>query len=193
MMYHSSLKGKNSETEKIEYVEVPNKIFFHDMTENDIPDAFRTCDCVYSEPSSRYGFSIFNERAGMVVKDDWKTYVKNIDRTIMVLNVPAFIICGQEFLKYMPNVADVRDVVLNTNNKKLCDCKVAIFNTVSPDLKTSSEIISYIAANYKKVLDFSCGYGEHMMNFQDFVATDINRDCLAYLSKKWREKNDYQN
>lgn len=56
------------------------------------------------------------------------------------------------------------------------------------DTKT---LLNFLSKKYSCCLDFSCGYGEHLLQFKDFVACDIDRDCLTYLSILYQEKEKY--
>ena len=188
-MYNSSLKGKNVPMTGVPYVEIPEKVFEHDMTIRETPDCFKTCDCVYSEPAWQYGYPIFNERAGFVASDGWSAYSKSIDRTVMEIGKPAFIIGGKIHARHFADADDRREIEIMHDGTSLGGAFVYLFNGADYDdsvVRTTDGLTDYLCKEYEKALDFSCGYGEHLLKFRDFIGTDIDRNCLAYLSGKVR-------
>lgn len=71
-------------------------------------------------------------------------------------------------------------------NKQL-DIENIINNLSFVFAKTMKSNPHYYTVRTKDNEDFSCGYGEHLLNFRSFIASDINENCLGYL------KNNVEN
>ena len=188
-MYNSSIKGQNFDFDgKLShFIEVPHKVFFNDMSKDFWHDDFKDCDVVYSEIAWPYGYPRFNEKAGNK-PNNYAQYMNNIERLINKLNVPAFIICGKNVARYFPD-AKQYSFAITTSGTNMQGCTLYVWN-YDYDNKhaTTDQLIDFLAQNFKKCLDFSCGYGEHLLKFDDFVGCDINRKCLTYLSIILQEK-----
>ena len=173
-------------------VTIPHKVFFNDMSKNYMCEEFKTCDVVYSEISWLYGYNIFNERA-QNSPSSYAIYLDNIARLIHELRVPSFIICGKNVRTHFSD-ANINEITINTANIKGDDFRKCILYTWYYDCpiteQTSSELIETLSNKYNKCLDFSCGYGTHLLRFNDFVGTDIDKNCLTYLSLITGEKDN---
>ena len=181
-MYNSSIKGQSTDKKFDRHIEIAGKVFFNDMSKNYMCEAFKTCDVVFSEISWAYGYSRFNSKAGNE-PNSYNDYLTNINRMIEELEVPAFIICGKPAAKHFP-FAKAYPITINTSGTSMSGCQVYVWNFDYDSLGITStdELTSYLAEHYEKCLDPSCGYGEHLLKFRDFVGCDINRDSLTYLS-----------
>lgn len=182
-MYNSSIKGQNTAIEYDEHLEIPFRVFFNDMSKTPFNDAYAECDVIYSEIAWSYGYPKFNKNAGNE-SNDWRTYVMNIAALIEKLNVPAFIITGKPARKYFGK-AKIQPIKITTSGTNMDGCQLYIFNC-NDDISahTTDELTSYLSQKYNKCLDFSCGYGEHLFKFKDFIASDIDRNCLTYICKR---------
>lgn len=180
-MYNSSIKGKSVDKRFNNHVEIKGKIFFNDMSKTAFRDEFMNCDVIYSEIAWQYGYSKFNQKANNI-PNEYSDYLKNVNRLIETMNVPAFIVCGKPAKKYFKN-AKMFPITISTSGTHIEGCTLYVWNSDSdtfPDDTTS--LLNELKMLFHKCLDFSCGYGEHLLMFENFVACDINRDCLTYLS-----------
>ena len=188
-MYNSSIKGQGRKTTFSQHIEVPNKIFFNDMSKNYMCEVFKTCDCVYSGIAWPYGYKIFNDEAGNV-PNAYSEYCKNINTLIEELGVPAFITGGKIHKRYFPQAVSY-DIVLNNCGTNMPGAKIYIwnYNNYDENIGTTTELLNKLQKEFIKPLDFSCGYGEHLLKFKDFIGCDIDKNCLTYLSIIYQEKN----
>lgn len=188
-MYNSSIKGQGKKKRFSTHIDTPHKIFFNDMSKNYMREEFKTCDCVYSGIAWQYGYKIFNEDAGNV-PNEYSQYCININKLIEELGVPAFITGGKAHKKYFPK-AQVFDIDLNNCGTNMPNVKIYVWNYPDYDssIKSTTELLGRLCKEFKKPLDFSCGYGEHLLKFDDFIGCDIDKDCLTYLSILYQERN----
>lgn len=193
-MYNSSIKNQGTKKQFSEYIEIPNKIFFNDMSKNYMYDVFKSCDVIYSEIAWSYGYQIFNENAKNNA-NSYKQYIENVNKCIEELCVPAFIVCGKSVSGFFKN-ANSLPIKITTSNTNIDGCRLYIWNYDGFEnnklyLPNTLLLIKYLSKNFHKCLDFSCGYGQHLMNFDDFIACDIDKNCLTYLSILYQEKEKY--
>ena len=181
-MYNSSIKGQGKRKTFPFKKEIEGTVFYNDMSKVWWRKEFLSCDCVYSGIAWQYGYKIFNENAGNV-PNSYSDYCKNINLLIENLGVPAFITGGKGHKKFFPK-AKMYDIDLNNSGAYMPNCKLFVWNYEQYDdgIKSTSELLDRLCKEFKKPLDFSCGYGEHLMRFDEFIACDIDRDCLTYLS-----------
>lgn len=187
-MYNSSIIGQSTERKFSKHFEIENEVFFNDMSKNYIHPSFRGCDCMFSEISWTYGYRLFNDRAENE-PSSYADYMNNIVRLIRELNIPTFIVCGRFARKYFYD-AQAFPIRITTSDTNMDGCILYVWNyDYDGSCKNTSELTTKIASEFHKCLDFSCGYGEHLMKFDDFVGCDINRDCLTYLSILKQERS----
>lgn len=181
-MYNSSIKGQLRRIHfSSEIIEVPHKVFFNDMSKTYMRKEFMDCDVVFSEIAWQYGYSIFNDRANNV-PCDYASYMNNIHNLILELGVPAFIVCGKSAARYFVD-AKAYPISIKTAEANMSGCQLWVWNyDYQQQFKDTKELITFLSGRFNKCLDFSCGYGTHLLKFNDFVACDIDRDCLTYLS-----------
>lgn len=186
-MYNSSLKGHGGTSAFKNHIEVPHKIFFNDMSKSYMQDEFKTCDVIYSEIAWPYGYKGFNEKAGNV-PSAYSDYVDNINLAIEELDVPAFIVCGKNVKKHFPK-ARMYPITITTSGENIPGCTLFVWKCGDFFGQFSNTIVllNWLAARYDKCLDPSCGYGEHLLKFKDFVGCDVNRDCLTHFSILYQE------
>ena len=186
-MYNSSLKGKGKDKKFSSTMEIPHKIFFNDMSKNYMREEFRSCDCIYSEVAWIYGYKGFNEKAGNE-PNKYMDYIDNIARLVDELKVPAFIICGKNVKSHFTG-AKMAPIVITTSGENIKGCTLYYWNyDLEKVFDGTHELTDFLAQRFNKCLDFSCGYGEHLLKFKDFIACDINSDCLTYLSVIYSEQ-----
>lgn len=181
-MYNSSIKGQSHDKNFAECIEIKDKVFFNDMSKNYMHDSFKSCDVIFSEISWVYGYKGFNDKAGNE-PSSYHDYVININKLIEELKIPAFIVCGKPVSKYFPNAVSY-PIKINTSETNMSGCQVYVWNFDYDKINSNNtvDLINSLSSIFNKCLDFSCGYGEHLLKFNDFVGCDINRNCLTYLS-----------
>lgn len=186
--YNSSIHGQGTKCTFDKHIEIPGKIFFNDMSKTwDLP-VFATCDCVFSEIAWPYGYDGFNKLANNV-PNSYAEYIQNVNRCIEKLSAPSFVVCGKPAKRYFKN-ASMQEIAITTADTNMKSCTLYTWNVNDlPDVNDTKSLIRWMTKRYRKCLDFSCGYGSHLLNFDDFVACDINRDCLTYLSILYQEKS----
>lgn len=191
-MYNSSIKGQGQRRHFAQHIEIPNRIFFNDMSKNYMHEAFKSCDCVYSGIAWQYGYKIFNENANNI-PNEYSEYCMNINKLIEELKVPAFITGGKNHKRYFPN-AKMYDIDLNNSGARIPNCHLFVWNYDNYDISITktTDLVNKLAQEFHKVLDFSCGFGEHLMKFEDFVGCDIDRDCLTYLSILYQQREKFE-
>lgn len=181
-MYNSSIKDKGDRKKFDKHVEIPEKAFINDMSKNYMCECFKTCDIVYSEIAWEYGYKVFNESADNE-PDSWKMYISNINKLINELKKPTFIIGGKKLSKLLSNYNSVTEISISSGHGELSPCYLYTFYTDDKyEVKRTADLLPILQSKYDKCLDFSCGYGEHLIKFKDFIGCDINRDCITYLS-----------
>lgn len=186
-MYNSSIKGQDDAIALRGNIEIPHKVFFNDMSKTWYRSEFSSCDVIFSEISWIYGYGAFNEKAGNS-PNAYSDYIININRLIESLDVPAFIVCGKNIKRYFPK-AKMYPITINNAGRNMPGCTLYVWNYDYNELFAGTkELIDGLSGSFKKCLDFSCGYGEHLLKFDDFVGCDINRNCLTYLSIITQEK-----
>lgn len=187
-MYNSSIKGQSTLKKSDDLYEIENQVFINDMSKNYMHEAFKTCDVIFSEISWQYGYKIFNERAKNA-PNEYSEYMNNINKLINELKAPAFIVCGKPASKYFKD-AKQYPIKINTSNTNMNGCTLYVWNHYYTEpFEDTESLTDYLSKRYSKCLDFSCGYGEHLLKFDDFVGCDINADCISYLAKL-KEKKD---
>lgn len=180
-MYNSSIKGQGRSITFSKYIEIPHKVFFNDMSKKYMCEEFKSCDMVYSGIAWQYGYKIFNDNAGNI-PNEYRIYCENINKLIEELNVPSFITGGKSHIKYFPK-AKIFDIDLNNGGANMPNCKIFVWNyKYNGECKTTTNLINKLSKEFHKPLDFSCGYGEHLLKFKDFIGCDIDKNCLTYLS-----------
>jgi len=189
-VYHTALKKANvlipEDVERsLNYFEKDGNIAFkYDLTKG-MHEKFKSVDVIYSEISWKAGFKVFKERVGEQPKQkEYEKYLDSVKEVIDKLEVPAFITGGRGILKHL-NPDDAFPVFLWGSKVELC-----LFNgaEVPRDrIRNNFEIMSHVAENFNKGLDFSCGFGNFGKAMQEkgknFVCSDLNGKCIFYLAK----------
>lgn len=182
-MYNSSIKGQAKRIKFDKKLELKDKVFFNDLSKNIPIKAFKCCDVVYSEISWNYGYNIFNHQATNNA-NDYSNYLHNVNACIEELQVPSFIVCGKQARNFFTNAKCI-PIKINSAGTNINGCQLYIWNFDDDILKSivdTKTLLNFLSKKYSCCLDFSCGYGEHLLQFKDFVACDIDRDCLTYLT-----------
>lgn len=186
-MYNSSIKGQGKNISFRNHIEIPHKVFFNDMSKTYMREEFRDCDMIYSEMSWPYGYQGFNENAGNA-PSPFRDYATNINRLIEELGVPAFIICGKNVAHFFPR-AERFSISITTSGTQMQGCQLYVWNySYNGECDTTDRLTTKLSKEFHKPLDFSCGYGQHLLKFDDFIGCDINKDCLTYLSILYQER-----
>lgn len=175
-IYHSAFKEEIKGLKELYYFKNNNSIVLQHDLNNGINEIFKNCDCIYSEPAWKNGYELFLKRSNKDSKS-YKEYLKSIENVISDLKKPTFLIGGKHMLKYI-NPTNIVDIRFNGFYAILM-----IWFSDKIEVKTNYDVIEVLINNYKNVLDFSCGYGNHLKNFKNFIASDINPKCVYYIAK----------
>lgn len=177
-VYHSAFKEEFTDLSKLDYYEKNNSyVFKHDLNDG-VHELFSKCDCIYSEPAWQNGYELFIERADEKSLT-YKDYLKSIESVIIELKNPSFIVGGKHMLRYITphNHINIR---FNGFNAIL----MFWFSNII-EVKNNKELLDILSKTYYTVLDFSCGYGEHLLKFDNFIGCDINDKCIYYIAKNY--------
>lgn len=194
-MYLSAIKGKSTEYHG-DFKPIDGMVFYNDLSRRCVRPEFERADFVYSEPAWLNGYYKFNEIAGNSDCESWKEYVTNIDRLVHALGKPSFVTGGVSHGKYLTGW-DRREIRLAHDNVEInatSNTRIYLYFwnydlDFCPD--TVMDLLRELKSRgFKCPLDPSCGFGEHLLTFDDFVACDINTDSLAWLSDQVRSRNE---
>ena len=186
MMYNTALKGgKNFTGAGASFAETTNGVVLkHDITDGQLPDAFRSADVIYSEPAWPTGLKVFNKRAGRQV--DAQDYYDGLNRCIAELRVPAIMICGKSVSRRFTGYSSTLPTRLNGDS-----CIAYLWNIKLPrDLHTEMDILNYLVQHFNCILDPCCGYGRvgevfNKESGKHFVMSDYDSKCVGYLKNKY--------
>ena len=177
-IYHSAFKEDYKNLEELEYYENNGSIVFKHDINNGISNLFFNCDCIYSEPAWKNGYKLFISRANEESLS-YESYLKSIENNILTIKKPAFLIGGKHMIKYIkPHIN--YDIYFNGFYAQLL---CWFYDKL--DFKTNIDVLNYLKENFNTVLDFSCGYGNHLNGFKRFIASDINSKCVYYVAKNY--------
>lgn len=162
----------------------------HDLLAGPLPVEYGDCDVIYTEPSWRRGFDIFNTRAGA---GDGRTYADYCRAVVSVLDLglPSVLVWGAHAKPYLP--ARRTEVPIRLNEHEAI---AFLFNGASLNAKPSTirDIVSDLAKRYRHVGDPNCGYGLSARAFTEerkrFTASDLNPRCIGYIAshhETWKE------
>ena len=196
MKYHTALrKESNSDKGVLEgvYKGKGLTIFQHSIL-GSVPREFFAADVVYSEVAWQAGYKKFTENS-LASDSDFRSYIRAVESVIFALGVPSYIIAGKQMQKSMnPQVIHPLKFAVHKN----IDVLLLAYNTSEkPPVETEAECIEWIAAQYKCVLDFCCGYSERLIsaikrNSKQAILTDINRGCLLEVIEKHNLEKEEQ-
>ncbi len=176
-IYHSALSQELDVKKELDRFTDGNSIVFaHDINKGITKD-FLDCDCVYSELAWNKGYESFQKRAGKEDFLSYKDYLLNIQKILIDLNKPSYIIGGKHMLKTI-NPHHYSTIILNG-----FEAVLMVWNTGIILSKNTNELLKELSFKYNKVLDFCVGYGNHLSMFKSFVASDINKKCVYFVAK----------
>ena len=199
--YHTALNisNLNSQSEKsCEFFEYNGNVCFKkDILTGDLDDRFNVCDIFYSEPPWRYGYKIFEKRAGYNYKSDFRGFLKNIHKIIKAQNKPFFIVGGKQDYEIIFSDADFISNTEIAQHKTKCLCYIynlnkEIFSKI--DFSNNLTLIQSLAKNFHCIGDFCCGYGNTGIVFdsfkKNFVMSDADPKCIGYLQETLIDKKN---
>lgn len=189
-MYNSSIKGQNHDIVIGTFnIEIPHEVFFNDMSKNYFCEEWRDCDVIFSEIAWVYGYPRFNEKAKNE-PNKYSEYLHNIHLLIEKMNVPSFIVCSKNLKRYFVG-AKMYPFAITTSNTNMNGCTLYVwnYNKDISHIHDTNSLLDLLSKEFDKCLDFSCGYGEHLLKFKDFIGCDIDRNCLSYLSILKEQRN----
>lgn len=191
MLYNTAISHLNKCKDNTDY-ELKEKyhkenrcyIFNHNMCSKEIPEEFKLADFIYSEISWSQGFEKFRNKYDF--DGTYLEYIENVGRVIKELGIPAFIPCGKLAFNKLQKIIGNGTLFMDYKLRSTASC-LGVFNVDNCDEYSSitsvEELFDKLKDYYNCVLDFSCGYGQHLLQFKKFIATDINNYCLGYLKE----------
>lgn len=177
--YHSAFQEEPKGLGELDYFSSDKgTVLWHDI-HNGIREEFRACDCVYVEPAWQKGYQTFQDRAG-VKSPSFAEYLGAIQRAIVELGKPAFVVGGKHMLRrWTPD--DTAPIRMNG-----FDALLMAWNEQAPvGVKNVLQLQTVLTSKYDKVLDFCCGYGKHLTQFKSFVGADFNKKCVYYIAHNY--------
>lgn len=175
--YYSALKTPLDLPELERHTKNGSHAIKHDLNDG-VLKSFKNCDVIYSEPAWRHGYKKFHERANIEMKTTYNEYLESITNLIKELGKPSYIVTGQHAVKKLNPDRSV-PIKLYKHNAVLC-----IWNEGKKiSAPTNTLLLEELSKNYKKILDFSSGYGIVCRFFKKFVCTDIGGQCIYYIAK----------
>lgn len=182
-MYHSALKTEKYQLKKMKStIYNGNEAFSLDLV-NEIERALELndYDIIYSEPAWKFGYDEFLERADKE-NSNYNEYVNAMIK-IIENNKPIVLILGKHIINKFPKSQS--KISLKLNGYKTFAYGWNIDITKYEPCNKNYDLIEKLSFDYKKVWDFSCGYGNtgkiFIDNNKNCMLTDINEKCIAYI------------
>jgi len=186
--YHSALtQPLKIEKELSYYGNNGNFVIKRDICKG-LPEEFRLCDVIYSEPSWLMGYEKFLSRAS-TEGSDYKKYIESISGIIKKTNKPIWIVTGRHALKHFPIPHHSQEIKLFHHDAFLLGWNDRSLDwTDFGSIKTTDNLLEILSDTYDRVGDFCCGYGNTARAFlnkgKEFVMSDINGKCVYYIAKE---------
>lgn len=189
MIYNSALKNANVnvwEKYKKTFTQGQDCIAFsHDLTtDKKLPDHYNTCDVFYSEIPWQHGYTQFFDRAEMKADSSYNDFVDTVVEIVKQNNKPFLITGGKGLARKLPEGYFVKEI-------KMVHCKAWVYsyNYIIPEnIKDTFTLLDYLADNFQRLGNFTCGYGHSGFKFLErgktFVMSDINQYCIGYIDEK---------
>jgi len=185
--YHSSLTSINPldisfEIEKFE--SNGNIVLRNDLCSmKKLPDEFRNCDILYSEPAWKSGYEKFIARAKKE-QSQYQEYIMAINDVILHEKRPIWIILGSHILSKFKKLDQIIPINLHGYMTNLCGWNdLHDYGT----FKTNYDFVAKLAEKFSCVGDFCAGYGNTGRIFQEhqkkFILSDINGNCIYQIAK----------
>lgn len=187
--YNTAVKGRKDEVgashkpESLEPYEDGNGIvsLTHNICEG-AHEAFKACDCIYSEIAWQAGYGRFTEGTE-AEGSSHADYLDGIVRCIEGLQVPAFIVCGKREAKRMQPDAQ-KDIAFMYHGGSRA--VLAAWNAAIPDyVESELDARGCIIGEHSCVLDPCCGYGNTariaVQAGKRGIMSDVNAECIAYI------------
>ena len=178
--YHSAHYPEQPATARHGYSSLRGIALVHDVIDGPLPTDYQRCDVFYTDPPWQSGYDEFAARAGTLVPP----YAEFMRALVAAIpnGVPAVFVTGRHADRYFPNHYLRFPVRLNEH--------AAVAYAYGLDLTgcaTAEDIGRKLAANYNRVGDPCCGYGNAARWFvqagKRFVVSDINPRCIGYIAK----------
>lgn len=179
-VYHSAFRDETPGLPELDYFSAGGStVFRHDITHG-MREEFKECDCVYVEPAWQRGYMTFQERVGRVgAAPSHKQYLASIRRVIEELGKPAYLVGGKHMLSTLQPTHCVETKLHNL------PALLMLWNAPAMPPAPLSVMQKTVAQRHRKVLDFCCGYGQHLTQFTAFVACDINGKCVYHIAHNY--------
>ena len=160
--------------------------FAHDLlTDGPLPVAYEDAEVIVADLPWRFGFDIFNTRAG--VEDD-RSYAEFLDVIATMtesLAVPTYWVTGRHALPSLPAPDAVLPMRLNTDDAVAVGYRCG--DEADGAYGTSPEFLHALTTRYAVAGDPCCGYGRTARVFLRAggraVVSDMNPQCIGYIAQ----------
>ena len=182
-MYHTALAKKQAElAAPVDRWEGKGSVaFVHDISDG-LTQEFDDCDILYADLPWLHGFREFNDRAGKPT-GSYPEFVGMIEKFVVSSGKPAVLVAGRFAIRAMTPHAK-KNLTLNG-----ADALAATYNISLdkfPNYGDTKDLLRFLAANFRRVGDFMCGYGRSARIFVEsggtFVASDFNSECIGRIA-----------
>lgn len=188
--YHSALHEPPSGLPSQQsYIDGRVHAFQHDvLSDIELPPEFDQCDILYAEPPWQAGGHRFDERVGIHGRTNGQLWSR-IVQIVYVSGKPAVLVAGAAEGAWLRNIRGVQTVRTKLNSAPavaylIRDPLPGIDPLLHAD--TSMTILRELAARYRVVGDFCCGYGRTGRVFVEAggnaVLSDYNPQCIGYIA-----------
>lgn len=163
---------------------------YHDIASGlPLPEQYQQCDILYADLPWRTGFTEFNRRAGVTGDRSYQELLTAV--SAIVEQAPrAVLVTGKHAGPWLPLADRVMPVRLNEHA-----ALAYLYRTSAQPVASAPELLSQLAARYRCVGDFCCGYGNSGRIFAQagkrYVLSDHNPRCIGHIATHadtWTER-----
>ncbi|GEM_PF-2236923 len=153
-------------------------------------ERFQTCDVIYCEPPFPAGLRTFDKRAKESTPK-YSDFCVAFSSVLRSLNKPRYVILNKMLSGFLDTPNKVCSVMLNNASVEL-----GIWGGDEPPvhgfrkIRTNLDLCSWLGRRYRKIGDFTCGYGSPLLAFvgarngNSFVASDYDPHCITAIKKR---------
>lgn len=145
-----------------------------------LPEAFASCDVLYSEPPWPRGQAVFDQRAG--ASTDHAALLARCNEIARRLRIPVIYVGGISFLRRL-HVPALVPTTLN-GFPAVAACYRAVVPAGLPDAQA---VLRLMSRRWGRVGDPMAGYGRAGRIFAQaggsFVLSDYNARCIGYIAQ----------
>jgi hypothetical protein len=191
--YHSVHLDPETAELREHWINGRSKAFVWDVNgHSTLPPEYRPCDILYTDLPWRSGYDRYLDRAGVLIRPSWESFMESVSGLIRGWWRPAVIVTGVHARDHLPPAAQELPVRMPVAGRQ--QAVAYIYNAgFTPDWDDTDQLLDYLAARFHYVGDFCAGYGWAPRAFTrfggSFVASDINPLCIGYIAahaEEWR-------